>query len=103
MVTSVAMSSSFVHVTVRFNQAQPARPSMPQTYLDITAADGQRQVPIADQPLTIGRHSSNLVHITDQRASRYHCVIEKTPEGLLLRDLDSSNGTKLNGRNIKSS
>ena len=75
---------------------------MPQAYLDITSAEGQRQVPIADQPLTIGRHSSNQVQITDQRASRYHCVIEKTGEGLVIRDLDSSNGTKVNGRVIKS-
>ena len=76
---------------------------MPQPFLDITSAEGQRQVPIGDQPLTIGRHSSNLVHITDQRASRYHCVIEKSGEGLVLRDLDSSNGTKLNGRIVKQS
>ena len=75
---------------------------MPQPFLDITASDGQRQVPIGDAPLTVGRHSSNTVQITDQRASRYHCVIEKTPEGLLVRDLDSSNGTKVNGRIIKS-
>src|SRR6187551_3017124 len=76
---------------------------MPQAFLDITSAEGQRQVPIGDQPLTIGRHSSNLVQITDQRASRYHCVIEKAGEGLVIRDLDSSNGTKLNGRIIKQS
>src|SRR5687767_6679856 len=75
---------------------------MPQAYLDITSAEGQRQVPIADQPLTIGRHSSNQVQITDQRASRYHCVIEKSGEGLIIRDLDSSNGTKVNGRVVKS-
>src|SRR5689334_1451889 len=74
---------------------------MAQPYLEITGADGQRQVPIADQPITIGRHATNVVQLADQRASRYHCVIEPTPEGLVVRDLDSSNGTKLNGRIIK--
>ena len=92
-----------VRVCKHFTRLSFTAASMPQAYLDITSAEGQRQVPIADQPVTIGRHSSNLVHISDQRASRYHCVIEKTGEGLVIRDLDSSNGTKLNGRIIKTS
>src|SRR6266542_3156334 len=75
---------------------------MAQTFLDITTPEGQRQVPINDQPVTIGRHSSNAVQLADQRASRYHCVIEKSNEGLVVRDLDSSNGTMVNGRIIKS-
>src|SRR5262245_52466180 len=74
---------------------------MPQPYLDITAADGQKQVPIADQPITIGRHISNVIQLSDQRASRYHCVIERKGDALSVRDLDSSNGTKVNGRVIK--
>ncbi|HEX8521262.1 MAG TPA: ATPase, T2SS/T4P/T4SS family [Tepidisphaeraceae bacterium] len=75
---------------------------MAQPYLEVSGADGTRQVPINDQPITIGRHATNLVVLADQRASRYHCVIEKASNTLTIRDLDSSNGTKVNGRNIKS-
>jgi general secretion pathway protein E len=75
---------------------------MPAPFLHITSAEGQRQVPINDQPVTIGRHATNVVVLTDQRSSRYHAVVEKTGEGFTVRDLDSSNGTKVNGRVIKS-
>jgi general secretion pathway protein E len=75
---------------------------MPEPFLHITSAEGQRQVPINDQPITIGRHATNVVVLTDQRSSRYHAVVEKTGDGFTVRDLDSSNGTKVNGRVIKS-
>jgi len=61
---------------------------------------GTRRVGLADQPTTIGRSSSNLVMLDDHLASRFHCVIEATPDGYQLRDLQSRNGTKLNGSYI---
>ncbi len=76
---------------------------MAAPFLEVHGADGARKVPIGDKPLTVGRHSSNVIVLADQRASRYHCVVETTPEGLTVRDLDSSNGTKVNGRLVKSS
>ncbi|HYO08091.1 MAG TPA: ATPase, T2SS/T4P/T4SS family [Tepidisphaeraceae bacterium] len=74
---------------------------MAQPYLAIQTADGAREVPITDKPITVGRHPTNMVVLTDGMASRYHCVIEKGQEGLRVRDLDSSNGTKVNGQVIK--
>jgi predicted component of type VI protein secretion system len=35
-------------------------------------------------------------------ASRFHCVIEKVPDGYLIRDLGASNPTRVNGRVVKS-
>ena len=56
-----------------------------------------------DQPqVTIGRHSSNALVISDGMASRSHCVIEKVGETFRLRDLNSSNGTRLNGQIVRS-
>src|SRR5437016_4757564 len=74
---------------------------MPEMFLELQNPDGSRQIPVADQPITIGRHPSNLIHLQDQQSSRYHAVIEKNDKGLVIRDLDSSNGTKVNGRLIK--
>jgi general secretion pathway protein E len=74
---------------------------MPQPYLAIQSAEGVREVPIADKPITVGRHSANVVCLNDAMASRYHCVIEQTPQGLSVRDLDSSNGTRVNGQVVK--
>src|SRR5688572_4667300 len=74
---------------------------MPQPYLQIQTAEGARELPITDKPVTVGRHSANTIVLTDGMASRYHCVIEQTPDGLRVRDLDSSNGTRVNGQVIK--
>lgn len=75
---------------------------MPAPYIEIQNAEGKRTVPVNDQPITIGRHSSNVIVLAEGNASRYHCVIEKAPEGgMRVRDLDSSNGTKVNGQIVK--
>lgn len=76
---------------------------MSTAYLEIHTPDGRRQVPIGDQPVTIGRHPENAVIITDPVASRRHCVVDKTPQGWRVRDLNSSNGTRLNGLVIEQS
>lgn len=47
---------------------------------------------------TIGRAPDNQLCLPDDAAvSRHHCVIRRTPEGLVLHDLDSANGTYVNG------
>jgi general secretion pathway protein E len=75
---------------------------MPEPFVQIQAADGAvRELPITDKPITVGRHPTNLVVLPDGMASRYHCVIEKSDGGLRVRDLDSSNGTRVNGQVIK--
>lgn len=51
----------------------------------------------------IGRSQKCLVRLTEPAASRNHCTILKTPEGWLLMDLQSSNGTILNGTRITES
>jgi general secretion pathway protein E len=80
-------------------------PAMPttKTYLEVHTPDGRRQVPVGDKPMTIGRHPENLVVISDPASSRRHCVIERNGNGWRLRDLNSSNGTRLNGMVVESS
>jgi DNA-binding NtrC family response regulator len=47
--------------------------------------------------LSIGKARGNHLSVPDPMVSRFHCVIERTPRGLLLRDLGSSNGTQVAG------
>ena len=75
---------------------------MDQPYLQITNAAGRKQLVLGGEPLSIGRHTENKLVLTDDRASRFHCVIEHRPEGYLLRDLGASNGTRVNGKLVKS-
>ena len=50
--------------------------------------------------LTIGRESENHVVVSDEFTSARHTRIERKPNGFLLRDLRSRNGTFLNGTRI---
>jgi transcriptional regulator with GAF, ATPase, and Fis domain len=50
----------------------------------------------------IGKAQANDVRLADPSASRFHCVIEWTPRGLLLRDLGSTNGTQVGGCFVQS-
>ncbi|MBI5368345.1 MAG: Flp pilus assembly complex ATPase component TadA [Planctomycetes bacterium] len=66
--------------------------------LRIEGAGECRELPLGDQPVTVGRHEANTLVIDDDAASRHHCVIEPVPGGWQIRDLRSRNGTLLNGR-----
>src|SRR5687767_172460 len=75
---------------------------MDRPYLEINTAAGNRQLMLGREPISIGRHAENKLVLNDTMASRFHCVIEKAPDGYLLRDLGASNGTYVNGRKVKS-
>ncbi|MEX1032894.1 MAG: FHA domain-containing protein [Cellvibrionaceae bacterium] len=62
---------------------------------------------IADQALTIGRHPSNTVQIDEEAVSGKHAVIHvehnshfKGHREYYLEDLNSTNGTYLNGETV---
>jgi len=48
-------------------------------------------------PITIGRDQDNDLHVEDVNLSRQHCRILRTKEGIVVEDLNSSNGTFVNG------
>jgi len=48
-------------------------------------------------PVTIGREEGNVVQLNDERVSRYHLKIQEDQQQFVLTDLDSTNGTKVNG------
>ena len=50
-----------------------------------------------DAILSIGRDPSNRLPILDSALSRHHCQIERQGDSHAIRDLDSRNGTLLNG------
>ena len=58
---------------------------------------------VSDAPeFCIGTADGNQLVLTDRTVSRHHCVITATPQGFLIRDLGSTNGTALGGFRIES-
>ncbi len=49
----------------------------------------------------IGRDPSNLLCINDPSLSRRHCALSRDDDGYKIRDLDSRNGTSVNGVAVK--
>jgi diguanylate cyclase (GGDEF)-like protein len=58
---------------------------------------------IEDQPLTIGRGTDCDITIPDSSVSRVHARIEKTPQGVFVYDLGSTNGTYINDKPVHES
>lgn len=50
--------------------------------------------------ITIGRGAENMIALDDSLVSRRHAVIQKIKDGYFIRDLDSSNGTFVNGQAV---
>jgi DNA-binding winged helix-turn-helix (wHTH) protein len=54
------------------------------------------------RPLVLGREGTCDVVIPDRQVSRYHARLTPTPEGIILEDLGSKNGTRHNGNELSS-
>jgi len=77
--------------------AVPA-PRAPSAILREIGRDGrERQVRIDGSLLTIGRASDNGLPLDDSRVSRYHARLRARQGMLVLSDLDSTNGIRVNG------
>jgi len=66
--------------------------------------DGPERGKIFEQiatPITIGREEGNSVRLNDERVSRFHAKIHEDNGAVLVTDLDSTNGTKVNGEVVQ--
>jgi pSer/pThr/pTyr-binding forkhead associated (FHA) protein len=57
-----------------------------------------RELPI---PLTIGREEGNLLRLNDERVSRFHAKVQQDAGDIILTDLESTNGTRVNGSSVQ--
>jgi pSer/pThr/pTyr-binding forkhead associated (FHA) protein len=67
----------------------------------IDGADRGRVFADMPTPLTIGREEGNTIQLNDERISRFHIKIQEDQAKLILTDLDSTNGTKVNGEDVQ--
>lgn len=54
-----------------------------------------------ETPITIGREDGNSVQLNDERISRFHIKIQEDQDKLVLTDLESTNGTRVNGEDTQ--
>ena len=70
------------------------------TAASVVLADGSRVV-LGPEPLTIGRLPESSVVLTDPNASRRHAEIRRVGRDIVVVDLESTNGTRVNGAAVQ--
>lgn len=66
----------------------------------LDGADRGRVFKDIPTPVTVGREEGNAVQLNDERVSRYHLKIQEDQDKLVLTDLESTNGTRVNGESV---
>ncbi|MBS0264004.1 MAG: FHA domain-containing protein [Planctomycetes bacterium] len=70
-------------------------------FAQLVPADGGDPITIEKDVTIVGRQAEHCdLVLTRKSISKIHCIIAKTDGLLFVRDLDSTNGTKVNGQKI---
>jgi pSer/pThr/pTyr-binding forkhead associated (FHA) protein len=79
----------------------PAGAALKVTFQVVDGIDKGRLFRDLAVPFTIGREEGNLLRLNDERVSRYHAKVQQDGEDLILTDLESTNGTRINGHVVQ--
>ena len=71
------------------------------TFLVLEGVDKGRVYRDLPIPVTIGREEGNALRLNDERVSRFHAKVQMEDGDVILTDLDSTNGTRVNGTAIQ--
>ncbi len=73
----------------------------PHALLRLVQPDGtERRIEVDGRPLSLGRAPDNDLVVEDGRVSRHHARLQARAGSLVLTDLGSTNGTRVNGTPI---
>jgi len=67
----------------------------------LDGADRGRVYEDLPTPVTIGREEGNSLQLNDERVSRFHVKIQEDQDKIVITDLESTNGTRVNGEDIQ--
>jgi hypothetical protein len=67
----------------------------------LDGADRGRVFDELSTPVTLGREEGNSLQLNDERVSRFHVKIQEDQDKIVITDLGSTNGTKVNGEDIQ--
>ncbi len=71
------------------------------TFLVLEGVDKGRVYRNIPLPVTLGREEGNALRLNDERVSRYHAKVQTEDGDIILTDLDSTNGTRVNGSTVQ--
>jgi pSer/pThr/pTyr-binding forkhead associated (FHA) protein len=78
--------------------AAPAAAPPPMSFLEVVNADGSASPHrLGATPLVIGRAKDCAIAVDDVKLSSRHVEVSETDQGILVKDLKSTNGTKFDG------
>src|ERR1700688_4521815 len=67
----------------------------------LVSQDGSPAIELVKDLILIGRDEDSDVRLDHKSVSKLHCVIVKTDGLILVRDLGSTNGTRVNGQRVR--
>jgi pSer/pThr/pTyr-binding forkhead associated (FHA) protein len=73
----------------------------PVTFQVIEGIDKGRVFRDLNTPVTIGREEGNTLRLNDERVSRFHAKVQFDNGEVILTDLESTNGTRVNGNVVQ--
>src|SRR5688572_856656 len=73
----------------------------PVTFQILEGIDKGRVFRDMPTPVTIGREEGNVLRLNDERVSRFHAKVQVDNSEIILTDLESTNGTRVNGNVVQ--
>ncbi|HEV7842456.1 MAG TPA: sigma 54-interacting transcriptional regulator, partial [Pyrinomonadaceae bacterium] len=95
------LQPDFLRLALNENSQGRAPSGMNPRLVSISGPLQGKTFPLADEACSIGRESANQLCVSDASVSRRHCVINKEDGRFRLSDLESLNGSFVNGVPIK--
>ena len=81
-----------------------SKASLPMKSITLRVLDGANRGEVYDSitvPVTIGREEGNTIQLNDERISRFHLKIQQDHDDLVLTDLQSTNGSRVNNEEVQ--
>src|SRR6185369_7028125 len=82
------------------DDAESTRAGPPRKIVVVQGPDKGLQRRFTGVKMVVGRTSDCTILLSDKSVSRRHLELVQGEHGVLLRDLGSGNGTKLNGQRV---